>query len=130
MFVLDSSTVIDYFKSRGRVAEHLLATPPSEIGLSSIVLYELEVGAERSRRPDVNRRHIEELRRLATFLPFGADEARAAARIRAALEDRGQKIGPYDTLIAATALANGATLVTHNVEEFGRIEGLAIDDWF
>jgi len=58
-------------------------------------------------------------------LPFGVEEARVGAQIRVKLERAGMKIGPLDTLIAATAL-----LVTHNVEEFGRVEGLAIRDWY
>ncbi|HVL56749.1 MAG TPA: PIN domain-containing protein [Burkholderiaceae bacterium] len=38
-------------------------------------------------------------------------------------------MGPPDTLIAATALAHGATLVTRNLREFGRIAGLHVVDW-
>ncbi len=130
MFVLDTNTVIDLFKDRGGVAKQVLATPPREIGLASVVLFELEVGAEKSRRPEENRRQIEELAALAPLLPFGRDEARAAARIRIDLERRGRQIGPYDVLVAATALANGATLVTHNTGEFRRVEGLRVVDWY
>jgi tRNA(fMet)-specific endonuclease VapC len=67
---------------------------------------------------------------LLTILPFGSAEARAAARVRSGLERQGLPIGPLDTLIAGTAMAHGLTLVTHNVEEFGRVEGLAIVDWY
>jgi len=129
MYLLDTNTVIDLFKDRGEVAERLLSVPPGEIALSSVVLYELEVGVRKSRRPEANRRQIDELARLATPVPFGTAEARAAARIRADLESGGMPIGPYDTLIAATALANGAVLVTSNVEEFGRIAGLRTESW-
>jgi tRNA(fMet)-specific endonuclease VapC len=107
----------------------MLATPPGEIGLASVVLYELEVGAAKSKRPEAHRRQIEELARLARFVPFGQAEARSAARIRAALEAEGRKIGPYDTLIAGTAMAHGAVLVTHNTRELGRIDGLVVEDW-
>lgn len=130
MYLLDANAVIDFFKKRGRVADRVLATPPGEIALASVVLYELEVGAAKSKHHRAGLRQIEELARLARFLPFGWSEARAAARIRATLEGKGQKIGPYDTLIAGTALANGAVLVTHNTTEFGRIDGLSIEDWY
>lgn len=130
MYVLDTNTVIDLFKGRGRVAERVLATPPREIGLAAVVLYELETGALKSERRQKNRRQIEELAKLATLLPFGAAEARAAAGIRAGLEAQGRAIGPYDILIAATALARGEVLVTHNTEELGRVEGLRLEDWF
>lgn len=130
MYVLDTNTVIDLFKDRGGVAERVLATPPAEIGLSAVVLYELEVGAEKSDRPARHREQIATFARLATLLPFGVAEARAAARLRAQLEAAGRGIGPYDTLIAATALATGATLVTHNTDELARVNGLRLEDWF
>ncbi|MGH6609716.1 MAG: PIN domain-containing protein, partial [Burkholderiaceae bacterium] len=56
--------------------------------------------------------------------------AKRAAQLRQTLERRGAGIGPMDTLIAATALAHSATLVTHNVAEFKRVAGLAITDWY
>ena len=45
------------------------------------------------------------------------------------LTHAGQLIGPNDLLIAATALAHGAILVTHNTAEFSRVPGLLIEDW-
>ena len=46
------------------------------------------------------------------------------------LSKAGTPIGPIDTLIAGTALAHNATLVTHNTAEFSRVDGLVIVDWF
>ena len=63
------------------------------------------------------------------LLPFDAAAATVAAKLRAELEAKGTPIGPHDLLIAATVLANGATLVTRNVGEFGRVEGLALENW-
>ena len=73
---------------------------------------------------------LETLLRSLPILPFGEAEARAAARIRADLETVGKPIGPHDVLIAATALAHGATLVTHNLREFRRVKGLLVEDWY
>lgn len=129
MYLLDTNTVIDLFQERGNVAQRVFSIPPREIVLSSIVLYELRVGVAKSRRPEAKRRQIEELARHATLLPFGGTEAADAANIRAALEAEGRVIGPHDILIAATARANGLTLVTHNTGEFSRVEGLRIEDW-
>lgn len=64
------------------------------------------------------------------LLPFGEAEARTSAIIRAELEQVGTPIGPIDILIAGTALRHGATLVTHNVDEFSRIGRLTIEDWY
>ncbi len=73
---------------------------------------------------------LDEVLSVITVIPFADAEARQAAEIRAALESRGMPIGPMDTLIAGTAMAHGATLVTRNVAELGRVEGLLIEDWF
>jgi tRNA(fMet)-specific endonuclease VapC len=130
MFVLDTNTLVFFFRGAGRVAERLLATPPSEVLLPAVVLYELEVGVLQSASPKRRREQLQELLDLVAVLPFGAREALAAARLRTELELGGRGIGPLDTLIAATALANTATLVTHNVKEFSRVKGLRVEDWF
>ena len=124
------SSVIHFFKGQGNVGARLLATPPGDIGLPAIVLYEIEVGLERSPTAQRRRRQFEALLSVIHVLPFGPAEARAAARVRAVLEGKGTPIGPLDTLIAGTALHHRATLVTHNVEEFARVDGLVVEDWF
>jgi tRNA(fMet)-specific endonuclease VapC len=129
IYALDTSTVVDYLRGRGRVAERLFSTPIGDVRLPSIVLYELEVGVEKSQAADRRRRDLKELAEALVVLPFGAAEARTAARIRTTLEAAGRSIGPHDVLIAATALTNGAVLVTHNVREFRRVEGLQLEDW-
>jgi len=130
-FLPDTNTLIYFFKGQGNVAQHLLATPPTEIGISSIVLYELEVGIAKSKSPQKRRTQLKDFVALIHVIPFGSVEAQAAADIRAKLEKKGNPIGPYDVLIAASALANHCTLITHNKkEEFSRIEGLKVEDWF
>lgn len=64
------------------------------------------------------------------MLPFEAREAKASAEVRNQLERAGTPIDPTDVLIAGTAKAFGATLVTHNTTEFGRVKNLSIEDWF
>jgi len=130
VYALDTNSVIHFFQGKGHVTARLLAVPPSEVGLSAIVLYEIEVGIGRSASPDRRRRQLAELVAVVRLLPFGPGEARAAARVRTQLEHAGTPIGPPDTLIAGTALHHHATLVTHNVDEFARVEGLVVEDWF
>ena len=62
-------------------------------------------------------------------LPFDDTAAEIYGRIRSRLEKVGTPIGPNDLLIAAIAVANQITLITHNTAEFGRIEDLKIEDW-
>ena len=128
-FALDTNTLIFFFKGIGQVSEHLLNTPPLNIAIPAVVLYELEVGIAKSSSSDRRREELDELTKVLNLLPFGRAEARAAAAVRADLEQLGKPIGPLDTLIAGTALANHATLVTHNTREFGGVPNLEIIDW-
>ena len=130
IFLLDTNTAIYYFKGMGNVAARLLAEPPSQIGLSSIVEYELRLGIEKSSSPEKRRSQLNALKEAVTYVPFASSEAAQAGRIRAELERKGTPIGPYDVLIAASALSRGATLVTHNIKEFARVDGLRLVDWF
>lgn len=130
MFVLDTNTVIYFFKGEGQVAATLLSTPPADVAVPSVVLYELEYGVAKSKHPEQSKEQLDSFIALVDLLPFGPPEARTAAGIRADLEKRGQPIGAYDVLIAATALAGQHTLVTHNTREFERIKNLNITDWF
>lgn len=129
MYALDTNTVLDYFRERGSVAKNLLAVPPSEVALPAIVVYEVWIGVLGSQ--NARRRQSQYERFLATveILAFDSTVARRAAELRHDLERRGEGIGPMDTLIAATAFVHNATLVTRNVREFGRIQGLAVVDW-
>lgn len=130
MFLLDTNTLIYYFKGEGNVADNLLRTPPKDIHIPSIVIYELEVGIAKSSSPHKRTQQLATLLSAVNVLPFGLEEAINAAQIRVRLEQNGKPIGPYDILIAATAMAQGATLVTHNKQEFERIDQLRIIDWY
>ena len=66
---------------------------------------------------------------LVDVVPWNDEAAMRYADLRVALEADGKPIGNMDMLIAASALAEGCTLVTHNVEHFGRVAGLAVQDW-
>jgi len=130
MFALDTNSLIDFFKGMGRVAERLLATAPAEIGVPTIVLFELEVGIAKSSSPVKRRAQLEHLLRCVRLLPFDRKAAESSARLRAGLEHAGTPIGPMDTLIAGTALAAGAVLVSRNVQELQRVPALKVVDWF
>jgi len=99
------------------------------MSISTIVLTELLVGAEKSTRPAENRREIERMTARLDVLPFDADGAAHAAEICASLEREGQSIGAYDVLIAGHARSRGLVVVTGNMREFSRVEGLRAEDW-
>lgn len=130
MYLLDTNTLIYFFKGMGNVANTLLSKSPQDIAIPSIALYELEVGIAKSNNPKKRKQQLAALISSISVLPFASREAEVAAMIRAELENRGAPIGPYDTLIAGVALSSNATLVTHNTKEFSRVEGLVLQDWF
>ena len=130
MFALDTNTLIYFFKGLGRVKEKLIAVSPADVALPSVVLYELEVGIAQSSQPSKRRAQLDALLAVVTVLPFNGESAKRAAEVSVALAKAGTAIGPMDNLIAGTALANGATLVTHNAREFRRVRGLALADWY
>lgn len=130
MYLLDTNTLIYFFKDMGNVARTLLSQSPRDIAIPSIALYELEVGIAKSTNPQKRIQQLESLVSRITVLPFAAKEAAVAAEIRAELERLGTPIGPYDTLIAGTALSSNAVLVTRNTKEFSRVKELRIENWF
>ena len=130
MFVLDTNTLIYFFRGIGNVSEVLLQVPPKDVALPSIVVYELEVGIRKSTSPEKRARQLSALVSTVNVLPFGLQEAKTAAQIRVDLEKMGKPIGGYDVLIAAIAITNGAILVTHNAQEFERIRQLRVEDWY
>lgn len=130
MYVLDTNTLIYFFKDMGNVADNLLSKKPGDIGIPAIVLYELELGIAKSAAPKKRAMQLDKLIDTVQILGFSTPEAKASAQIRATLEKQGTPIGPHDTLIAGTALANQGTLVTHNTGEFKRIKKLVVEDWY
>lgn len=129
-YLLDTNTVIYFFKGMGQVAEHLLAKQAEQLAISSVTLYELKVGILKSNNPNKRIDQLERLLRFIAVIPFDAACAHHTAVIRASLEQAGTPIGPYDLQIAGTAIAHQYILVTHNTKEFARISGIMLDDWF
>jgi tRNA(fMet)-specific endonuclease VapC len=132
-YLLDTNTCIailrDKPESTRRRAERAVSDG-SHLSISSIVVYELWYGCFKSSR------FAETSWRLRTFLAgdidvlkFDEEDARIAGELRAKLESAGQQIGAYDTLIGGQCLRHGMTLVTNNMSEFSRIQGLKSVDW-
>jgi tRNA(fMet)-specific endonuclease VapC len=130
MYVLDTNTLIYYFKGQGRVAYHLAQTPAEEICIPTVVLFELQVGIAKSNSPEKRSQQLHQLLNYVALVPFDQKAAIAAATIRAQLETRGTPIGSIDVLISGTALSLKAELVTHNIKEFSRVPTLRLVDWY
>lgn len=130
MYLLDTNTCIYFLKnSFPTLTQRLLNTDPSELFVSSITVFELAYGAEKSKWGEKTRQKLAMFLAPFTILPFDDEDAMVAGRIRGALEQRGMPIGPYDVQIAAQALAKGLTVLTHNLSEFKRVPDLRVEDW-
>ena len=130
MYILDTNTLIYFFKGRGGVAEAMFSKEPANIGIPAIVIYEIETGIAKSTSPRKRTQQLKSLTEAVAILPFAKEEAKASATIRVRLELKGTPIGRYDVLIAGTAMAHKGILVTHNLTEFNRVKGLKTEDWF
>ena len=129
-YLLDSTVCVRYLNGRSSsVRDRLLATPAEEMAVCSVVKAELFYGAFRSNHPQRTLERQQAFFSQFVSLPLQDEDAFLAGRIRAQLAKAGTPIGSYDLQIAAIALTNDLTLVTHNTREFERVEGLQIEDW-
>jgi tRNA(fMet)-specific endonuclease VapC len=130
IYLLDSNVWVAILRQKvPQVAARYAASNPADIRTCSIVIAELRYGCAKSSRPAANRAIVDALLAPVVSLPFDDAATDHFVTIRCHLESLGQTIGPYDMQIAATALANGCILVTHNTSEFSRVPGLSLEDW-
>jgi len=130
MYLLDTNACIRLMnQSSSNIIKHLQQHPPAEIAVCSIVKAELLYGARHSKRVEANLQLLQRFFKPLTSFNFDDRCAEEAGLIRADLAAQGKPIGPNDVLIAATARAYDAVLITHNTGEFSRVTGLRLEDW-
>lgn len=129
-YLLDTNLCIIYLKGRNlNLKQKLESVAIQEIAVCSIVKAELCFGAMKSANPERNFALQQAFLEQFVSLPFDDLAAKTFGVIRSQLEIKGTPIGAYDLQIAAIALANNLILVTHNTQEFRRVEGLQVEDW-
>jgi tRNA(fMet)-specific endonuclease VapC len=128
-FMLDTNICIYAIKKQPeKVFAALSAHEARGIGISSISVAELWYGVAKSE----SRKNATALREFLASLeivPFDENAAERYGMVRAQLEAVGKPIGPLDMQIAAHALTLGVTLVSNNLREFQRVEGLKLANW-
>lgn len=130
MYYLDSCVCINLMRGKLPTTHELMrASDPRLFGVPAIVEAELFTGAAKSAQAEKNRLLVEQFLVPFARIPFDIRCAIEYARIRSELEQQGNCIGPNDLLIAASALANGAVLVSENIREFKRVSGLQLEYW-
>lgn len=128
-YALDTNFCIRVLRDRPAGLRERFNDHAEALSISDVVLYELLYGAERSADPPRTRRAVEHFAARLAVLPFDSEAAAHAAEIRADLEKRGAVIGPYDLMIAGAARSRGLIIVTSNLREFQRVQGLRCEDW-
>ena len=128
-YLLDTNVCIRVLRDRPPEARERFNLEADSLCISAVVLTELLHGAAKSSRPEHHRAEVERFAARLEVLPFDDIAADHAADIRATLERKGQPIGGYDLLIAGHARSRGLTVVTGNLVEFGRVDGLRCEDW-
>ncbi len=129
-YLLDTNICIYIIKQRPEwVAEKFHSLSVESVGISSITSSELFFGVAKSSNVGQNQRALAEFLAPLTVVPYDQQAAPYYGQLRASLEKSGQVIGSLDMLIAAHALRMGVILVTNNLGEFQRVEGLQLENW-
>ena len=129
-YLLDTNICIYLIKKRPlEVIERFRQHPPRDVAISTITLFELQYGIEKSKYRQRSENALTKFLLPLNLLKFDRSSAVEAAAIRAKLEKKGMVIGPYDMLIAGLAKSLDMILVTNNTKEFERIVGLNLENW-
>jgi tRNA(fMet)-specific endonuclease VapC len=129
-YLLDTNTCIRFINGRApKIRQRVGLIADTDIAISTITMGEMFAGSAKSQYPQRSRAKQDVFFVRFVHLPFDEDAADEYGQIRAHLEQAGTPIGPYDLQIAAIALVNNLTLVTHNTSEFSRVPNLKLEDW-
>lgn len=130
IYLLDTNVCARYLNGKSlAIRQRLRSTNLADIAVCSVVKGELFYGAMKSNNFEKTLDRQQEFLKLFVSLPFDDDASFIYGRIRAELSAKGIIIGANDLQIAAIAMVNNLILVTHNVREFSRVNGLRFEDW-
>ncbi len=128
-YMLDTDICIYTIKNRPLELRDRFNQEAAHICMSAVTLAELMFGAEKSSQTERNLSVVENFSARMPVLPFGEKASAHFGEIRAVLERKGESIGPYDLMIAGHARSEGLVVVSNNIKEFSRVEGLRIENW-
>lgn len=128
MILLDTNVIIAFFNGNKAVLERIQAEI-DRITLSTLVIAELDYGAKASQKAKENLKKLDRFIDIVRVVPFDLECAKTFGSIKSKLRMLGKPTGEMDALIAATAMAHKAVLITGNRKHFENIEGLKIEVW-
>ncbi|MDR1739296.1 MAG: type II toxin-antitoxin system VapC family toxin [Bacteroidales bacterium] len=127
-YLLDTNICIYFLKGQYDLYNKIESVGVENCFVSEITIAELKYGVEKSIHKEKNRKTFEKFQEKFVVLPiFPALDV--YSREKARLKTKGKILDDFDLLIGATAIANNLTIVTKNVSDFNRLDGIDIDDW-
>ena len=129
-YMLDTNIIVFAKNARPEIVlKRFQQYNPGDLCISAITMAELEYGVFNSSKPKQNRLALLMFLSNIEVIPFDMDAAKVYGQIRHDLKEKGELIGANDLLIAAHAKSLAFTLITNNTREFGRVEGLKLNNW-
>lgn len=130
MYLLDTNICIYIIKKKpADVLRALKIKSKNDIYISSLTIAELEYGVSKSLFPEKNKIALIEFLSIFNILPFDDKDAVNFGIIKTDLEKKGKIIGQMDLLLTAQAKTKKFILVTNNIKEFKKVEGIKIENW-
>ena len=127
MILLDTNICIYVMRGHPPAVYARFDAQTEPLGVSIVTVAELEYGVHNSSQRLKNARALDKFLDQLQIVPWDRACAKQYAKIRS--QTKSQPIGSEDVMIAATALALDALLVTNNGREFTRIDGLRWENW-
>jgi len=128
-YLLDTDTCIYTIKKKPVHLKRLFNSHIGQLAISSVTWGELICGAEKSQSVENNLAQLQGFGSRLEILPFGDREAEQFGQVKAELEIKGKPIGSYDMMIAGHARSHGLIVITNNVREFKRVDGIRVENW-
>jgi tRNA(fMet)-specific endonuclease VapC len=126
MYLLDTDTIIYSLKGHSATAKNLDQHFEDPMRISVITMMELYFGAYKSQKFEANIAKVRTIEQTFEILAADKEITDVFGAIKASLQKSGNLLDDFDLIISATALAHNLVLVTNNIGNFGRIEGLKL----
>jgi tRNA(fMet)-specific endonuclease VapC len=127
--LLGTDLCIGVLRRRPQALAWVRGRTPDLMLVSTITLFELQRGVAGAHDPQAEQQRVDIVLKPMVIAPFDVHAARRSGQVASSLDRIGKGNGPFDTLLAGHALALDETLVTANIREFNRVQGLRLEDW-
>ena len=128
-YLLDTSTCVYFLRGKLSLDEHIKNVGRDNCFISEITVAELRYGAENSDNPPKSHKAVDAFLNGLSIIPiFGS--IRRYAKEKVSLRKMGKPVhDEFDLMIGATAIENKLILVTDNIKDFERMDGIKIENW-